>query len=212
MTRTTTRTTSTKRSRLGIAAFVAACGIAASAATASPAAAATGALSATATQPAAGIASGLSAAGVHQNSVGPVPMPEGTVRFTPLARPGQVTPNTAFSCGVSYPTVTDNFSNGEISWSASVSCNIVLRMQGTTALFRWGSSSAYAFGSSYDHYASFSSSSGAVFGIFSGLWGVNNNVLLFIPAGYTTTLGAGCYYVNSSQIHCTETTGPITAQ
>lgn len=42
--------------------------------------------------------------------------------------------------------------------------------------------------------------------------GVNNNVLLFIPPGYSTNIGAGCYDVNSSQIHCTETTGPITAQ
>jgi hypothetical protein len=206
-----TSTAHAKRSRLGIAAFVAACGIAASAAAASPAAAAS-ALPATATQPTAGAANDLRAAGAHQDSVGPVPVPGGSVRFTPIARPGQVTPNTAFTCGVSYPFVNDNFSNGEISWSASVSCNIVLRMQGTTVLFRWGSSSAYAFGSSYDNYSSFNSSSGAVYGIFSGTWGVNNNVLLFIPAGYSTTLGAGCYYVNSSQIHCTETTGPITAQ
>ena len=210
--------TPAKRSRLVAAALVAACGIAASAVTASPASAATGG-PATATQSdgtasvgaqSAGAAPGaLSASGARQAASAAVPA--GNVRFTPVARPGQAAANIAFTCGVSYPYVTDTFSNGEISWSASVSCNIVLRMQGTTALFRWGSSNAYAFGSGYDHYASYSSSSGAVYGIFNGTWGVNNNVLLFIPPGYTTTVGAGCYYVNSSQIHCTETTGPITA-
>jgi hypothetical protein len=131
--------------------------------------------------------------------------------FTPIAHKGAA-PATAFACSVSYPEVTDTFSNGEFSWSASVSCNIVLRMQGTTVLYQWGSSSAFAFSSSYDHSASFSSSSGAYYGIFSGTWGVNNNVLLFIPSGYTTTLGGGCYYATSTEIHCTATTGPITAQ
>jgi hypothetical protein len=117
----------------------------------------------------------------------------------------------SFTCSVTYPYVTDDYTTGHISWSAAVGCSIVLRMQGTTVLFPWGSNSAYAYGSSYDNYSSYNTSTGGIYGIHNGLWGVNNNVLIFIPAGYTTTLGAGCYYVNSSQIHCTATTGPITA-
>jgi hypothetical protein len=124
-----------------------------------------------------------------------------------------VSPMTAFTCSVTYPYVTDTYSTGEIAWSAQVSCSISLHMQGTTVLYQWGSSSAYAFGSSYNNISSFNSSSGSIYGIHSGLWGVNNNVDIFPPAGYTTTLGAGCYYVNGSpsDIHCTATTGPITA-
>ncbi len=201
------------RSRLAVAALAAACGLAASALAASPAAAAT-ARPATATQPNSTVSGDLGATGIHHASSTTVPA--GTVLFKPIARPGVATPNLiGYSCTVSYPYVNDNFSNGEISWTATVSCNIVLRMQGTTALFRWGNSNAYAFGSSYDHYASSSTSTGAVYGIFSGTWGVNDNVLLFSPAGYTSTPGAGCYYYNppaNTEIKCTETTGPFTAQ
>jgi hypothetical protein len=199
------------RPRLAVVALAAACALAASALAASPAAAAT-AHPATATQPDSTVTGDLAASGTHQGSS--TAMPADTVLFAPIARPGVVTPNIAYSCTVSYPYVNDNFSNGEISWSATVSCNIVLRMQGTTVLFQWGSSNAYAFGSSYDHYASSSTSTGAVYGIFSGTWGVNDNVLLFSPAGYTSTPGAGCYYYNTAhtEIKCTETTGPIYAQ
>src|SRR5882672_9809105 len=83
----------------------------------------------------------------------------GTVVFTPIAKHG-VVPAASFACSVTYPYVTDTYSTGEFSWSAAVGCNIVLRMQGTTVLFQWGSSNAYAFGSSYDHYASYSTSAG----------------------------------------------------
>jgi hypothetical protein len=197
--------------RLAAVALTAACGIALSAGIASPASAAP-ARPATATQPTGVVSSDTQAAGASQGSNTAVPA--GTVLFKPIARPGVVTPNVAYSCIVSYPYVTDNFSNGEISWTATVSCNIVLRMQGTTVLFQWGSPYAYAFGSSYDHYASSSTSTGAVYGIFSGTWGVNDNVLLFSPPGYTSTPGAGCYYYNTAhtEIKCTETTGPFTAQ
>lgn len=124
-----------------------------------------------------------------------------------------MSPATTFACSVTYPYVTDTYSNGEISWTAQVSCSISLHMQGTTAFYQWGSSSAYAFGTSYNDTSSLNTSSGAVYGIHSGQWGVNNNVDLFPPAGYTTTLGAGCYYVNGSpsDIHCTATSGPVTA-
>lgn len=200
------------RSRLAAAALLAACGIALSAGITTPAAAAV-ARPATATTPTGAASGDVQAVAAHQGSNTAVPA--GTVLFRPIARPGIGAPNVGYSCTVSYPYVNDNFSNGEISWSATVSCNIVLRMQGTTVLFQWGSSNAYAFGSSYDHSASSSTSTGAVYGIFSGTWGVNDNVLLFSPAGYTSTPGAGCYYYNppsNTEIKCTETTGPFTAQ
>lgn len=118
-----------------------------------------------------------------------------------------------FTCSVTYPFVTNTFSTGEFNWTSQVSCSLPLHMQGTTALYQWGSGSAYAFGSSYNNTATVNNSNGDIFGIHTGEWGVNNNVDIFPPAGYTTTLGAGCYYVNNSpsDIHCTATTGPITA-
>ncbi len=137
--------------------------------------------------------------------------PAGTITFTRAARPG-LAPAASFSCSVTYPYVTDTFSTGEFSWSAAVGCSISLQMQGTTVLYQWGSSNAFAFGSSYNNYSSYNTSSGTYYGIHSGQWGVNNNVLITIPAGWTTTVNGGCYYANSTQIHCTAITGPITAQ
>jgi len=140
--------------------------------------------------------------------------PAGTNATITFHRTGSgASPMSTFTCSVTYPYVTDTYATGEISWSAQVSCSISLHMQGTTALYQWGSGSAYAFGSGYNNTSSFNTSSGDIFGIHTGLWGVNNNVDIFPPAGYTTTLGVGCYYVNGSpsDIHCTATTGPITA-
>ena len=122
-------------------------------------------------------------------------------------------PQFFLSCGVAPPLVNDNFSNGELSWSAGVQCNAALRMQGTTVLFVWGSSNAFAFGSSYDGTFSAASSSGAQFGNFSGLWGVNNNVLFFLPSGWTTNPSGGCFWFNTAhtQVKGTVTTGPVQA-
>lgn len=134
-----------------------------------------------------------------------------TVTFTRIGS-GR-SPRDTFDCSVTYPYVTDTFSTGQISWTSQVSCNIAVHMQGTTAIYQWGNGNAYAFGSSYNNTSTLNTSSGSVTGIHSGEWGVNNNVDFFPPVGYTTTLGAGCYYVNGSttDIHCTATTGPITA-
>lgn len=140
--------------------------------------------------------------------------PSGIVlHLVPISHSG-VSPNFALSCVVAPPLVTDTFATGELSWSAGVQCNTVLRMQGATVLFVWGSSNAFQFGSQYDGNFSAASSSGARFGIFSGLWGVNNNVLFFLPPGFTTNPGFGCFWFNSAhtQVKCTETTGPIQAQ
>jgi hypothetical protein len=156
-----------------------------------------------------GVAASLVMVGQQVSEASTAGVPAGTVVFTPVAGSGMSTQAT-MSCSVTYPYVTDNYTTGQFSWSAAVGCNVVLRMQGTTVMFPWGTNSAYAYGSSYDQFTSYSTSSGTAY-THSGTWGVNNNVLLFIPAGYTAALGAGCYYVNSSQIHCTATTGPITA-
>lgn len=147
-----------------------------------------------------------------------------TTATTRVAHPGTTTeltftkaatgrsPKVTFTCSITYPYVTDTFLTGEFKWTSQVSCSIPLHMQGTTVLFQWGSSSAYAFGSSYNNTATVNNSNGDVYGIHTGVWGVNNNVELFPPAGYTTTMGAGCYYVTEpTDIHCTATTGPITA-
>lgn len=138
----------------------------------------------------------------------------GTNAYVTFTKTGAgVSPKTTFTCSVTYPYVTDTFSTGEFSWTSEVSCSVALHMQGTTALYQWGSNNAYAFGGSYNNTSTVNDSNGDVYGIHTGEWGVNNNVDFFPPAGYTTTLGAGCYYVNgsTSDIHCTATTGPITA-
>jgi hypothetical protein len=131
----------------------------------------------------------------------------GSITFTPLPSAG-LTSQATFSCSVTYPYVTHSFVTGHFTWSAAVGCNISLHMRGTTALYQWGNSIAYAFGSSYNNVSSYNTSSGSAYGP-KGSWGVNNNVDLFIPPGYTTTVGGGCYYLNSSTIHCTATTGPF---
>jgi hypothetical protein len=135
----------------------------------------------------------------------------GQVIFTPVSH-GKLQPNASFGCSVTNPQVIDTFSTGTLSWSAGEQCSMNLQMQGTTVLFVWGSSNAYAFGSSYNTFKSMNSSTGRVGGIFTGTWGVNNNVLITIPAGYTTTLGAGCAFLNNNtQLKCTATTGPVQA-
>jgi hypothetical protein len=123
------------------------------------------------------------------------------------------TPHFFVSCGVAPPLVTDTFASGELSWSAGVQCNTVVGLQGTTVLYQWGSSQAFQFGSQYNGNFSAASSSGNRFGIFSGLWGVNNNVLITLPPGDTTNPSGGCFWFNTAhtQVKCTVTTGPIQA-
>ena len=135
------------------------------------------------------------------------------INFVPISHSG-VAPAIAVSCGVAPPLVNDNFTTGTLSWSAGVQCNTVVGLQGTTVLFVWGSSQAFQFGSQYNGNFSAASSSGSRAGIFSGLWGVNNNVLITLPAGDTTTPGGTCVWFNPqhTQVKCTVTTGPIQAQ
>jgi hypothetical protein len=139
----------------------------------------------------------------------------GSISIHLVPAPGtHFAPNFFLSCVVAPPLVTDTFATGTLSWSAGDQCNAALRMQGTTVLFVWGSSNAFQFGSQYDGVFSAASSSGSRGGIFSGLWGVNNNVLFFLPAGWTTTPNGGCFWFDTAhtQVKCTVTTGPIQAQ
>jgi hypothetical protein len=134
-----------------------------------------------------------------------------TVYFSPKRKPGQVGPLPAYSCVVAPPQVMVTQFH-QATWSAGTQCNISLRQQGTTVLFVWGSNNAYAFGTSYDNVATAEMSTGGPVSTNSGQWAVNNNVLFFSPAGYTSTPGIGCAYFDQAQtqIKCTETTGPFT--
>ncbi|MFE4370870.1 hypothetical protein ACFRMN_22015 [Streptomyces sp. NPDC056835] len=42
-----------------------------------------------------------------------------------------------------------------------------------------------------------------------GAWGLNSNVIIFTPAGYTATPGNGCVAVAADQTKCIATAGPI---
>jgi hypothetical protein len=139
--------------------------------------------------------------------------PGASVTFTPKRKPGDVGPNPAYGCNLGYPYVTDTFASGKIDWTASISCNITLHMSGYTDLFQWGANWAYANGTSYNNFASTNTSSGAVYGIFSGEWAVDSNIVIDSPAGYTTTPGAGCHWSNTeqTQLTCEITTGPFDA-
>ncbi len=133
-----------------------------------------------------------------------------TVTFTRNRKPGEVGPMPAYSCAVAPPLVNVSQFH-QTTWSAGTQCNISLRQQGTTVLFVWGSNNATAFGTSYDNVASAEMSTGGPYSTNGGTWAVNNNVLFFSPAGYTSTPGGGCAWFDTAhtQIKCTETTGPF---
>jgi hypothetical protein len=177
-------------------AVVAAAGAALALATAGTSDAATG--SATATRPGATSAGSPSAGAA-------------TVTFTAKRRPGQVGPLAVYGCTIAPPQAIVNQFH-QTTWSAGTQCNISLRQQGTTALYVWGNGNAYAFGTAYDNVASAEMSTGGPISTNGGQWGLNNNVLLFSPPGYTTTPGGGCYWYDAgqTQIKCTATTGPFT--
>jgi hypothetical protein len=135
----------------------------------------------------------------------------GSFTLRPVAHNGKVAPNTVFGCTVGYPLVTTTYATATISWSAGISCTISLHMVGTTAFYPWGSNTTWVWGTQYNNIASSNTSTGQA-SASTGLWGVNHNVDIYIPAGYTTSVAGGCAFVNSSQIHCTVTTGPVDAQ
>lgn len=134
-----------------------------------------------------------------------------TFYLTPKRKPGQLGPLPTYGCTVA-PPLANTTQFHQTSWSGGTQCNISLRQQGTTVLYIWGSSNAYAFGTSYDNVASAEMSTGGPVSTINNTWGLNNNVLLFSPSGYTTTPGGGCYWYDGAhtQVKCTATTGPFT--
>ena len=125
-----------------------------------------------------------------------------------------VSPQDVLSCQIAGPDVWYTYLTGEINWYAGDQCPITLRMQGSTKLFMWGSSSVFAYGTRYDGYYSSASSTGAVYSIYSGTWGVTINVLFFLPAGWTTNPSYACAWFDTAhtQLQCTVTTGPVATQ
>lgn len=123
----------------------------------------------------------------------------------------RVAPQDFLSCQIAGPIVTYTYATGELDWYAGDQCPTTLRMQGSTKLFVWGSSNAYAYGSRYDSYYSSASSTGQVYSIFSGQWGVTINVLFFLPPGWTTNPSYACSWFDTAhtQLQCSVTTGPV---
>ncbi len=120
-------------------------------------------------------------------------------------------PNATFGCSVGYPQVTTNFQTNEVQWIASISCSISLGLYGTTVLYVWPSGPNDAYGNQINATSSAASSSGTDYDVANGSYGLNFNIILTPPAGYTTSVSGGCAYINSTQIKCTTTT-PFTMQ
>jgi hypothetical protein len=115
-------------------------------------------------------------------------------------------PNATFGCSLGYPQVTTNFQTKEVQWSGGISCSISLGLYGTTVLYYWPGGPNYAYGNQINTTASSAVSSGVIYGLSNGSYGLNFNVDITPPAGWTTTVGGGCSYINATQILCTTTT------
>ncbi|MFF5631828.1 hypothetical protein ACFY7Z_20640 [Streptomyces sp. NPDC012623] len=96
----------------------------------------------------------------------------------------------------------------QLSWRSVVVCGVVVRMYGVSASYVWGSDLAYYPGSTYDITGTIAETVGRV-NVPPGAWGLNSNVIIFTPAGYTATPGSGCATVAADQTKCTATAGPI---
>ncbi|MEV7425381.1 MULTISPECIES: hypothetical protein [unclassified Streptomyces] len=96
----------------------------------------------------------------------------------------------------------------QLSWRSVVVCGVVVRMYGVSASYVWGSDLAYYPGSTYDITGTIAETVGRV-NVPPGAWGLNSNVIIFTPAGYTATPGNGCATVADDQTKCTATAGPI---
>ncbi|MFC8823814.1 hypothetical protein ACFT9I_00435 [Streptomyces sp. NPDC057137] len=96
----------------------------------------------------------------------------------------------------------------QLSWRSVAVCQVVVRMYGVSASYVWGSDIAYFPGSSYDITGTIAETVGRV-NVPPGAWGLNNNIIIFTPAGYTATPGNGCAAVAADQTKCTATAGPI---
>jgi hypothetical protein len=111
---------------------------------------------------------------------------------------------------ISYPTVNLTFSNGYATWTGSISCTTAVHLYGTTKLFYYPNGAVLASGTQINETSTAASSSGSYY-VSPGNYEINFNVDITIPAGYTTTPGNGCYYINNNTaIHCTVGSGEFT--
>lgn len=114
-----------------------------------------------------------------------------------------------YTCEVTMPTGIGHAPTEphQLSWRSVVVCGVVVRMYGVSHSYVWGSDIAYYPGSTYDITGTIAETVGRV-NVPPGAWGLNSNVIIFTPAGYTATPGAGCAAVAADQTKCTAA-GPI---
>ena len=135
------------------------------------------------------------------------------ITFIPKNPKPGITADANFGCSIPYPTVYTTISSRTASWSGGISCNATVGLYGTTVLFNYDTNVISAYGSQINTTSSSASSSGSRAGLSSGNYEVNFNVDITPPAGYTTTAGAGCYYINGGpRVHCTVGSGEFSLQ
>lgn len=126
------------------------------------------------------------------------------VTFTNNNDGGVYTCEVTMPSGIGYPPTQPH----QLSWRSVIVCGVVVRMYGVSASYVWGSDIAYYPGSTYDITGTIAETVGRV-NVPPGAWGLNSNVIIFTPAGYTATPGSGCATVAADQTKCTATAGPI---
>jgi hypothetical protein len=133
------------------------------------------------------------------------------ITFTPIQKGISPTPAATYGCSLPYPTGSDTFSTGTATWSANIACTISVGLYGTTVLFNTANNGIIAYGNQINTTAVSASSSGSHSGLAPGTYQVNFNIDITPPAGYTTTVGSGCSYVNGGpEVLCTVSSGPFT--
>ncbi|WP_133243337.1 hypothetical protein [Streptomyces scopuliridis] len=115
----------------------------------------------------------------------------------------------AYSCNVYRPSaIGQNPGPRQLAWNGTTLCDFQVHMQGASAAYVWGQDIAYYPGTWFDNISTMNSTTGQVT-VFPGAWGVNNNVLFFVPPDYTATPGDGCSFQSATTVHCTATSGPL---
>ncbi|MFJ4923390.1 hypothetical protein [Streptomyces sp. NPDC088725] len=126
------------------------------------------------------------------------------VTYTYTATGDTTTCEVTVPSGIGYPPTQPH----QLSWRSVVLCGLQLHMQGASASYVWGQDIAYYPGSQYDVIGYQSETVGRV-NVPPGTWGLNSNVLLFTPPGWTAVPGTGCAAQDTTVIKCTATAGPI---
>lgn len=130
------------------------------------------------------------------------------ITFTPIQRGIGPSPQATFGCSLPSPTVNVAFATHTASWTGNISCSISVGLYGTTVLFNVPGNVIYAYGNQINTNASSASSSGTRGGLPGGNYAVNFNIDITPPAGYTTTAGGNCSYINGGPaIHCSVGSG-----